>query len=85
MAFSPHYVARRLTVIARSHTPKEKNSYSIGTCVYCRQLLGVQLQMYRSESRVPYDLIFIAFYWFQILMHDHLLILTHTVLTLHTR
>ena len=47
--------------------------------------VAVHMQMYRSESQVSYDLIFIAFYWFQILMHDHLLILTHTVLTLHTQ
>ena len=34
----------------------------------------------RRESRVLYELIFVAFDWFQILMHDHLLILTHITL-----
>ena len=29
--------------------------------------------------------IFFAFDWFRISMHDHLLILTHVTLTLHTR
>ena len=42
----------------------------------CR--VAVRPQMYRRESRVLYELIFVAFDWFRILMrHDHLLILTH--------
>ena len=47
----------------------------------CR--VAVRSQMYHSESQVLYKLIFIAFYWFQILIHDHLLILTHIILTFH--
>ena len=47
----------------------------------CR--VAVRPQMYRRESRVLYELIFVAFDWFRILMHDHLLILTHIILTLH--
>ena len=47
----------------------------------CR--VAVRPQMYRRESRVLYELIFVAFHWFRILTHDHLLILTHITLTLH--
>ena len=46
---------------------------------------GVRPQMYRCESRVLYELIFVAPDWFRILKHDHLLILIHIMLTLHTR
>ena len=42
---------------------------------------SVRPQMHRRESRVLYELIFIAFDLFRILMHDHLLILTHITLT----
>ena len=37
--------------------------------------------MYRRESRVLYELIFVAFDWFRILMQDHLLILSHAYIT----
>ena len=47
----------------------------------CR--VAVRPQMYRRESRVLYELIFVAFDWFRILMHDHLLILIHMTLPLH--
>ena len=40
----------------------------------CR--VAVRPQMYRREFRVLYELIFVAFDWFRILLHDHLLILT---------
>ena len=49
----------------------------------CR--VAVRPQMYRRESRVLYELIFVAFDWFQMLMHDYLLILTHITFTLYTR
>ena len=46
----------------------------------CR--VAVRPQMYRRESRVLYELIFVAFDCFRILlMHEHLLILTHITLT----
>lgn len=49
-----------------------------------RQNQGIlRLLLYCCESQVPYKLIFIAFHCFQILLHDHLLIPTHTMLTLH--
>ena len=47
--------------------------------------VAVRLQMYRRESRVLYELIFVAFDWFRIIMHDHLLILTRITLSLHAR
>ena len=47
----------------------------------CR--VAVRPQIYRRESRVLYELIFVAFDWFRMLMPDHLLILTHITLTLH--
>ena len=37
--------------------------------------------MYRRESEVLYELIFVTLEWFRISMHDHLLILTHITLT----
>ena len=49
----------------------------------CR--VAVRPQIYRRESRDLYELIFVAFDWLRILMHDHLLVLTHITLTLHTR
>ena len=42
----------------------------------------VRPQMYRRESRVLYELIFVTLDWFRILMQNHLLILTHITLTL---
>ena len=41
----------------------------------CR--IAERSQLYRRESRVLYEIIFVAFHWFRILIHDHLLILTH--------
>ena len=35
--------------------------------------------MYRRKSRVLYELPFLAFDWFQILMYDRLLILTYAL------
>ena len=43
-----------------------------------------QMYMYCHEFSVIYELIYIAFDSFGRIMHDHLLILTHIMLTLHT-
>ena len=47
----------------------------------CRIAVRPQF-MYRRESQVLYELIFVAFDWFRILLYDYLLILT-PILTLH--
>ena len=41
--------------------------------------VAVRPQMYHYESRVLYELILVAFDWFQILIKDHLLILILTL------
>ena len=43
--------------------------------------VAVRPQMYRRESRVLNELNFVAFDWFRILLHEHLLILTHSYYT----
>ena len=58
------------------HKPASLTSWLLST--NCR--VAVRPQMY-LESRVLYELIFVAFDWFRIFMHGHLLILTH--ITLH--
>ena len=66
-------------------TEKKKGTQWVHICLLLLALLRVAVrpQMYRCESRVLYELIFVAFDCFRILMHDHLLILTHIIVTLH--